>query len=166
MNYKIGYSFDKATGRYVASERVYVEIKTGRYPCADNVVFTEPPTTREHEGAYWNGTDWELKIDDGYTEDKGNIREMTLGEKVDAGIENIPDGFKVEGDAIVPKTIDDLFDEGKLTTEEYNKKIDEQRQARYTRETDPMAMMYLRGECTKEEWVAAMDKIRAELPKK
>ena len=165
MNYKIGYSFDKITGKYITPETIYIEKRTGAYPCADNVVFEEPPETKEHEGAYWNGSSWEIKIDEGYIDDNG-IREMTATERIEHGIDILPDDMKIEGKKVVPKTRDDLFNEGKLTTEEYNKEVDEEIQARYTAETDKMGLMYLRGECTIEEWKAAMDKIREELPKK
>lgn len=165
MNYKIGYSFDLQTKRFICAEKVYIEAKTGRYPCASNVVFTEPPATREHEGAYWDGLKWGLHLDEGYIDD-GGIREMTQVERIEHGIDKLDDDMKIEEGEIVPKTRDDFFAEGKLTVEEYNRQVDAERQARYMSETDPMAMMYLRGECTKEEWLSAMDKIRQELPKK
>ena len=165
-DYKIGYTFDKSTGKFISIEKIYLEKRTGLYPHADNVVFKEPPETEEHEGAYWDGKKWTVKVDEGYIKKNGSIREMTRVEKIEAGLEELTDYEKIEDGKIVPKTRDDLFNEGKLTVEEYNKQVDQERQNRYMMETDKMALMYLRGEYTLEEWKAAMDKIREELPKK
>lgn len=58
------------------------------------------------------------------------------------------------------------------TIEEKNEQIRQQRQARYTAESDPLRLDYdealARGEDTaetlKQEWLASKDKIREELP--
>lgn len=126
-----------------------------------------PPKTKAHEKLKWNGAGWDVLLEKGYKYDEENNPViMTRVERIKAGEEELPDDMKLEDDTIVFKTKDELFSEGKLTVDEYNKRVDGERLLRYQAETDPMAMMYLRGECTKEEWLTAMDKIRAELPKK
>ena len=162
---KTGYSFDRVTGIFLGEETVWREEITGAYPCADNVVFIEPPECRKHEHARWDGR-WLKCLEKGFKYVDGEIVELTLQEKVDAGIEAIPEGMKIENNEFVPKTMDDLFDEGVITISEYNSWVDAQRQIRYKEETDKMAFMYLRGECTLDEWKEAMDIIRKELPKK
>ena len=220
-NYKIGYVYSPTTKEFIGEEIVYLEKRTGKYPCADNVVFvepletkknqtniwdeekwilvddfrgfvlydkkgnpegvvdhigklydneiiTEPPKTilNEHEHLKWNGNKWIVELENLYIYDNDKIRLMTEVEMIQSGKKELPENMKIINDELLPKTRDDLFNEGKLTTEEYNKEVDEERQARYTAETDKMGLMYLRGECTIEEWKAAMDKIREELPKK
>ena len=221
-NYKIGYVFNKLTNEYVGEEIVYVEKRTGLYPCSDNVTFIKPPETGEHQKAVWNGKgwnimpdfrgkiyynqkgeaigiiqdfgdledkiiippptglknyedfrwnnlikDWEVFLKKGYKRNKDNeVVLMTPVERIEAGIDELPENMKIVDGELYAKTIDELYDEGKLTVEEYNKKIDEFRQSRFLMETDKMGLMYLRGECTLEEWKSAMDKIREELPKK
>jgi len=217
-NNKTGYVFSKETGEYIGTELVYLEVRTGNYPHADNVTFIEPPKTGEHQKQRWNGAGWDIVADYrgviyyntkgeivgmitdlGDIEDKiikeppridtfhelswgnndwnitlkkdciekdGMIRYMIQPERILAGLEELPDNMKIVDGEVFFKDRDDLFNEGKMTIEEYNKEVDEERQLRFSAETDKMGLMYLRGECTKEEWVAAMDKIREELPKK
>lgn len=218
-NYKIGYSYNIATGEFESEEFVYLEKSTGNYPHAHNVTFIKPPKTEEnqvavfrngnwiimpdyrgksiynksgdsigeisyigeirkediiesppevneHEHLIYENNTWVKNLDQGYLNDNGTIREMTEVEKINAGLEELPEGMKIVNGELTDKTLDDLYDEGKITKEEYNNSIDFERQLRYQSETDKLGLMYLRGECTKEEWTAAMDKIREELPKK
>lgn len=219
-NYKIGYSFSIENGEYIGVETVYLEKKTGLYPCADNVTFVEPPEVGEHQKQTWNGKEWDI-VDDyrgsniydetgkiigvvdflgdvssviikeppvladyeilswdkvnrewvvsvktGFIRDGENTREMTYVEKIEAGLEKLPDDMKIEGNSVVYKTIDELYNDGIIGVNEYNELITQERERRYVLETDKMGLMYLRGECTLEEWKSAMDKIREELPKK
>jgi hypothetical protein len=45
-----------------------------------------------------------------------------------------------------------------------NKEIEEKRKQRYREETDPMYFSIERQSSTKEEWLAAVEKIKKELP--
>ena len=81
-------------------------------------------------------------------------------------MEDLPEGCKIEDGRVVLKTLDDTLNDGDISLQEYNEEIDRRREYRYQAETDKMGLMYLRGECSLEEWKAAMDKIRQELPKK
>lgn len=45
-----------------------------------------------------------------------------------------------------------------------NKEIEEKRKQRYMKETDPMFFSIERQSSTKEEWLAAVEKIKQELP--
>lgn len=131
-----------------------------------SVILKAPPEVDPAYTLSWDGEDWKLTLKEGYVKEGGVAREMTTEEKIIAGLLPLPDDMKIEDGHVVSKTRDDLYDEGKITVEEYNELVDQERQARYQAETDKMGLMFLRGECTLEEWVAAMDKIRAETPKK
>lgn len=129
----------------------------------------EPPERKDHISLTWDKTleDWVQAPEKGYTyDDKGELREMSQAEKIEAGFEDLPEGFKIEDGQVVLKTLDDKLNDGDISLQEYNEEIDRQREYRYQAETDKMGLMYLRGECSLEEWKAAMDKIRQDLPKK
>ena len=49
--------------------------------------------------------------------------------------------------------------------EEYNRYIDDLRQAAYAREADPLGMQVLRGELDKSEWLAKINEIKRRYPK-
>lgn len=218
--YKTGYLFSLKTGEFLYAIKVYVEARTGNYPCGRNVTFTAPPELKENEAAIWKKPNWEVVPDyrgktrykeDGSTDgvieelgevpeikkepperkdhisltwdkeredwlqapekgftynDEGEIREMSQVEKIEAGVEDLPEGCKIEDGQVVLKTLDDKLNDGDISLQEYNEEIDRRREYRYQAETDKMGLMYLRGECSLEEWKAAMDKIRQELPKK
>ena len=131
-----------------------------------DVIIKTPPEIDIFHKLYWGNNDWNIILKEDCVENDGQFRYMTPDEKILAGLEKISDDMKIEDNKIVPKTRDDYFNEGKITIEEYNRQVDEERQLRYSNETDKMGLMYLRGECTLEEWKSAMDKIREELPKK
>lgn len=192
---KTGYVFNKITGEYLGTETVYLEEITGNYPCADNVVFVKPPEVGENQKQVWTGKDWKIVADfrrkKWYKKDgsEGGTIDF-LGDIEDKIIEEAPrhefpeyveydyankkwdiklhEGFVRDSETgfIRQKTQEELYDEGKMTLEEYNEYIRRMREVRFRSETDKMALMYLRGECTLEEWQSAMDKIREELPKK
>jgi hypothetical protein len=166
MNYKIGYSFDPESKRYIVPERVYVEKKTGAYPCAANVVFKAPPATRENEGAYWNGHGWDTRPDEGFIEKDGQIRKMTQAERIEAGLAELPEGFKIKDGELVEKTYDELLEAGKITLAEYNEHQRLMREGTYKATTDKIGLMVLRGEATMEEWQAAIQAVKEQYPYK
>lgn len=53
-----------------------------------------------------------------------------------------------------------------ITVAEYNAEMDRLRELEYREKTDKIGLMVLRGEATKEEWIQAMDEIRAKYPHK
>jgi hypothetical protein len=91
--------------------------------------------------------------------------DMTEAEKVAAGLIQLKPDEKIEGDYIVKKSKKELYDEGKLSKEEYNLYIDELRQAAYRQETDQLGMQVLRGELDKSEWLAKINEIKRRYPK-
>ena len=91
--------------------------------------------------------------------------DMTEAEKVAAGLIQLKPDEKIEGDYIVKKSKKELYDEGKLSKEEYNLYIDELRQAAYRQETDQLGMQVLRGELDKSEWLAKINEIKRCYPK-
>lgn len=91
--------------------------------------------------------------------------DMSEAEKVAAGIIQLKADEKIENGAIIQKTKKELYAEGKLSKEEYNRYIDDLRQAAYSRESDPLGMQVLRGELDKSEWLAKIDAIKKRYPK-
>ena len=91
--------------------------------------------------------------------------DMTEAEKVSAGLIQLKADEKIEGDCIVKKSKKELYDEGKLSKEEYNLYIDNLRQAAYRQEADPLGMQVMRGEVEKTEWLAKIAEIKQRYPK-
>ena len=91
--------------------------------------------------------------------------DMTEAEKVAAGLIQLKADEKIEGDYIVKKSKKELYDEGKLSKEEYNLYIDNLRQAAYKQESDPLGMQVVRGELDKSEWLAKIAEIKQRHPK-
>ena len=91
--------------------------------------------------------------------------DMSEAEKVAAGLIQLKPDEKIENGYIVPKTKKELYDEGKISKEEYNRYIDDLRQAAYAREADPLGMQVLRGELDKSEWLTKIDEIKRRYPK-
>ena len=94
-----------------------------------------------------------------------DFEDMSEAEKVEAGLRTLKDDEKIENGQIVPKTKKELYDEGKLSKEEYNAYIDELRQAAYSREADPLGMQVLRGDLDKAVWLEKIAEIKARYPK-
>ena len=94
-----------------------------------------------------------------------DFEDMSEAEKVEAGLRNLKDDEKIENGQIAPKTKKELFDEGKLSKEDYNAYIDELRQAAYSRETDPLGMQVLRGDLDKSVWLEKIAEIKKRYPK-
>ena len=93
------------------------------------------------------------------------FEDMTEAEKVAAGLIQLKADEKIEGDYIVKKSKKELYDEGKLSKEEYNLYIDNLRQAAYKQESDPLGMQVVRGELDKSEWLAKIAEIKKRYPK-
>ena len=97
--------------------------------------------------------------------DGTDFEDMSEAEKVKAGLKALKDDEKIEGDYIVKKTNKELYYEGKLSKEEYNRFIDEMRQADYAREADPLGLQSLRGEVEKSVWLEKIEEIKKRHPK-
>ncbi|AIW89780.1 hypothetical protein JO41_12810 [Treponema sp. OMZ 838] len=91
--------------------------------------------------------------------------DMTDAEKVSAGLIQLKADEKIEGDYIVKKSKKELYDEGKLSKEEYNLYIDNLRQAAYRQEADPLGMQVMRGDIDKAVWLAKIAEIKQRYPK-
>lgn len=94
-----------------------------------------------------------------------DFEDMSEAEKVEVGLKTLEDDEKIENGYIVPKTKKELYDEGKLSKEEYNAYIDELRQTAYSREADPLGMQVLRGDLDKAVWLEKIAEIKARCPK-
>ena len=91
--------------------------------------------------------------------------DMTEAEKVATGLIQLKPDEKIEGDYIVKKSKKELYDEGKISKEEYNLYIDNLRQAAYKQESDPLGMQAMRGDIDKAEWLAKIAEIKQRYPK-
>lgn len=63
---------------------------------------------------------------DGYIRESYGVREMTEEERILSGIDDIPIGYKIVDNNIVPSTLDEQFEAKQITREEYNRKKAEQ----------------------------------------
>ena len=97
--------------------------------------------------------------------DGTDFEDMTEAEKVEAGLKTLKDDEKIKNGQIVPKTKKELYDEGKLSKEEYNLYIDELRQSAYAREADPLGMQVMRGDVEKSVWLKKIAEIKNRYPK-
>ena len=91
--------------------------------------------------------------------------DMSEAEKVTAGLIQLKADEKIEGDYIVKKSKKELYDEGKLSKEEYNLYIDNLRQAAYKQESDPLGMQVMRGDIDKSVWLTKIAEIKQRYPK-
>ena len=130
--------------------RMYEDLITGKKKSLKKLIdenLVQPPKGKKLNEA---GTDFE---------------DMSEVEKVEARLKTLKDDEKIENGFIVPKTKKELYDEGKLSKEEYNLYIDELRQPAYAREADPLGMQVLRGELEKTVWLEKIAEIKARYPK-
>lgn len=130
--------------------RIYEDLIAGKKKSLKKLVeenLIQPPEGKKLNEA---GTDFE---------------DMSEAEKVEAGLRTLKDDEKIENGQIVPKTKKELYDEGKLSKEEYNLYIDELRQSAYAREADPLGMQVLRGDIEKAVWLEKIAEIKARYPK-
>ena len=97
--------------------------------------------------------------------DGKDFEEMSEAEMVEVGLKSLKDDEKIEGDYIAKKTNKELYDEGKLSKEEYNLYIDELRQTAYAREADPLCAQFVRGDIEKSVWLAKIEEIKERYPK-
>jgi len=91
--------------------------------------------------------------------------DMSEAEKVAAGLIQLKDDEKLEGDYIVKKSEKEQYDAGLLSREEYNAYIDRQREAAYRLEADPIGMQAMRGDIDKSVWLSKIAEIKQRYPK-
>ena len=130
--------------------RVYEDLIIGKKKSLKKLVeenLIQPPEGKKLNEA---GTDFE---------------DLTEAEKVKAGLKTLKNDEKVEGDYVIKKTKKELYDEGKLSKEEYNLYIDELREADYRREADPLGMQVMRGDVEKNIWIEKIEEIKKRHPK-
>ena len=94
-----------------------------------------------------------------------NFVDMSEAEKVAAGLIQLKDDEKLEGDYIVKKSEKEQYDAGLLSREEYNAYIDRQREAAYRLEADPIGMQAMRGDIDKSVWLSKIAEIKQRYPK-
>lgn len=130
--------------------RVYEDVKTGKKKSLKALVKENLIQIPKGKKLNKDGTDFE---------------DMTELEMVSAGLKILKDDEKIEDDYIVKKTKKELYDEGKLSREEYNLHIDELRRVAYAREADPLCAQFVRGDVEKSVWLEKIDEIKKRYPK-
>ena len=91
--------------------------------------------------------------------------DMSEAEKVATGLIQLKADEKIEGDYIVKKSKEELYQAGLISKEEYNAYIDRQRAAAYRLEADPLGMQVMRGDIDKDVWLAKITEIKQRYPK-
>ncbi len=86
--------------------------------------------------------------------------DMTTPELIEAGYLTLKPTEKIVNGEVIPKTKKELYDEGLITSAEYNEHIDTLRKAAYAAESDHLALEALRGEIEKETWFAKIAEIK------
>lgn len=89
---------------------------------------------------------------------------MNEREMVESGLIVLDVYSKIDGDRIVPKTPYELYDEGIITLEEANNDIRMIREDYYVHSTDKMYLMSVRGECTQQDWLDAIQAVKDRYP--
>ena len=131
-------------------------------------IIIEPPELAHYEKTDWENDAWKIKLKEGWIKDKasGEVRQMTQVEKIYAGLEEIPDGCKIADGQIVAKSMSELYDDGKVSLDEYNDYIRQMREEEYRLNTDKIGLMVLRGEATQREWQDAILAVKVKWPYK
>lgn len=108
-----------------------------------------------------------IKIPEGkkLNADGTDFEDLTEIEKVEAGLRILKEDEKIEAGQILPKTKKELYDEGKVSKEEYNAYVDELRECAYRREADPLGMQVMRGDVEREVWLKKIEEIKNKFPK-
>lgn len=131
-------------------------------------ILKEPPEPKEFMVIVWdyNKKDWKHEPAEGYVAEGDKVREMTPVERIEAGLDKLPERYKIKDGKLVEKMYDELLAEGKITLNEYNEHQRQMREGTYMSTTDKIGLMVLRGEATMEEWQAAIQAVKEKWPYK
>lgn len=143
----------------------YMQVVYGKMP--QGYTEKEPPVLRQGEEAKFedNLGDWVKRCEPGWKyNDKFEPVPMNERELVEAGILTLDKSMKIVGDNIVPKTPYELYDEGIISLEEANRDIKYMREDEYKSKTDKMYLMSVRGECTQQDWLDAVQAVKDKYP--
>lgn len=127
----------------------------------------KPPELKKGETCVFNDTvhNWVKMCEAGMKYDENfNPVPMNERELVESGLLVLDPYSKIDGDSIVPKTPYELYDEKILTLEEANNEIKLIREDLYSHKTDKMYLMSVRGECTQQDWLDAIQAVKDKYP--
>lgn len=127
----------------------------------------KPPELKNGEIATFvdNIGEWVKKCQPGWKYGKDFVPvPMNERELVEAGILILDEYSKIEGDYIVPKTPYELYNDGIITLDEANNDIRLIRENEYVNSTDKMYLMSVRGECTQQDWLDAIQAVKDKYP--
>ena len=131
-------------------------------------ILAEPPEQKEHIVRSWDEKrrEWQESPESGYIAENGQVRPMTPAERIQAGLDTMPEGAYIDKGEVVFYTQEELLEQGKISLDEYNEYIREMRESEYRYNTDKLGLMVLRGETTREEWLAAIQAVKDKWPYK
>ena len=130
--------------------RIYTDLQAG----------TKKPLTQLVEEGFVSVPEGK-KLNDAGTD----FVDMTEAEKVVAGLIQLKADEKIEGDYIVKKTEKEQYEAGLISKTAYNTFVDQQRQAAYKQESDPLGMQVMRGDIDKAVWLEKIAEIKQRYPK-
>jgi len=115
-----------------------------------------------------------VSVPEGSILDGETIREMTVVERIEAGLDAVPSGLKITDGKLVRMSRDERYGAGQLPLDEYNAEVRAERQYRYTTESDPLraewqydAEIGAPGAAVKRQaWLDKVAEIKAALPLK
>lgn len=113
-----------------------------------------------------------VEVPEGSILDGETIREMTVVERIEAGLDAVPSGLKITDGKLVRMSRDERYGAGQLPLDEYNAEVRAERQYRYTTESDPLraewqydAEIGAPGAAVKRQaWLDKVAEIKADLP--
>lgn len=127
----------------------------------------KPPEIKNGEIATFvdNIGEWVKECQPGWKYDK-NFIPVTMNERemVESGLIVLDEYSKIEGDRIVSKTPYELYNDGIITLDEANSAIKDIREDYYIHRTDKMYLMSVRGECTQQDWLDAIQAVKDKYP--
>jgi len=120
--------------------------------------------TQQVIGHYPNGYQVNGKPSPTYDNDVVELGVVEVEEpKHDPATQRLTSSFIVDLEAKVYTQVYEVVD---ITVEEYNAQMQALRADAYRSESDPLALKYLRDECTKQEWLDKIEEIRNKYPYK
>lgn len=133
----------------------------------------EPPTPSKGKRLDIKNGNWiQIDIPKEHTteiiNDKIIYRPKTQIERYISGLDLIPKGLKLSEDKkeIISKTLNEQFESGEITKEEYNNIMSEQRRQFYITESDGLFFAFQREEIEKQIWLDKVKEIKSKFPKK
>lgn len=151
-----------------------------RYPEKKFIIIPDTCDIKRHESlkmfdSLWNRLPIETLIEKGVItvkEDEklenGKILKLSEIELMEKGLKEIPEGYKLDTTGEIPElkplTLAERVESNLISKADANKIMDGIRQGQYNAFSDPLFFKYMRGQTTKETWLAEVERIKKEFP--